>query len=257
MHDNHPAAGLDLKGLTEAVMDNLFNVPEALLLERALLALAGDPVLMQMFPDISKPMDEYVRARGTGDNAEREYALLTLYLSLHTLGSGYSASEAMKLKRAEGISNLPGGMFPLVAASRMVCDETAFMDLGAGNGLQGLLLQSMRPHKITIQVELSLGLIEVGRIFQHALGISEDRVQWICGDIAEQELGLADLIYMYRPLKPYGMGKQLYEGVAQRLSALKTEVTVLSVADCLGSMLGEDFRLVCSNEFFSCYRGPK
>ena len=258
--DPHPDLNPDLTrnlgSLAEAVINNLFNVPEALVLEGALVRIASDAEVVRSFPDVSKPLDEYRQAESRNDPAQRECALLELYLCLHALGSEYSELEHEKLRQAEGISNLPGGMFPIVAASRLLGPDNACMDLGAGNGLQGLLLQSLLPHRKTSQVELSGKMIEAGKMFQRALGINADRVEWICGDIASQDLAGVDLLYMYRPLKPYGKGIELYEEVARRLSALDTEVTVLSVADCLGKFLNKDFNLIYSNEFFSCYRGP-
>ncbi len=245
-----------LERLTARVMDNLFNVPEALALEGALLQIANDPDVKRSYPEVLKPADEYVRARDTEDTSGREYALLELYLRIHALGSGYSGTEAVRLKNAEGIGNLPGGMFPIVAASRIISHKMTSIDLGAGNGLQGLLLQSISPHKRTIQVELSSGMIEAGKMFQRALGIGPERVKWVCGDITGQVLDAVGLIYMYRPLKPYGDGMGVYEKVAARLSALHSDVMVVSVADCLGKFLSEDFSLIYSNEFFSCYHGP-
>lgn len=254
MHDKTP--DLDLKSLTEAVMDNLFNVPEALWLEKALISIASDAEVQRSYPDLEKPLSQYMHAKSENDPAQRECALLELYLSLHALGTGYSDHEARKLKQAVGINNLPGGMFPVVAASRLAGPDSVCMDLGAGNGLQGLLLQVLSPHRKTIQVELSSGMIEAGKMFQRALGIDADRMEWICGDIALQDLGGVDLIYMYRPVKPHGKGSVLYDEVARKLSALDAEVTVVSVADCLGKFLHDDFQCIYSNEFFSCYRGP-
>ncbi len=248
----------ELDRLSEAVIANLFNVPEALELEKALVSIASDKNVMSSFPQVSRPLDDYDKARRTAtkDLVGREYALLELYLVLHGLGSGYSSYEARLMADAEGIINLPGGMLPVVAASLLSSPEMTSMDLGAGNGLQGLLLQSLCPHRKTFQVELSGSMIETGKLFQRALGIHTDRVQWICGDIATQDIAGIDLLYMYRPLKPHGKGRALYEDLAIRLSALDTEVTVLSVADCLGPFLGENFPRIYSNEFFSCYCGP-
>jgi len=78
-----------------------------------------------------------------------------------------------------------------------ITPDSVVVDLGAGNGLQGLLLQCLSPHRKTLQVELSSEMIRIGRLFQEALGISADRVEWIHDDIVNASIEAADIVYLY------------------------------------------------------------
>lgn len=243
-----------LKILCSAIIENLFAVPESLVLEESLMTIATNPVVLGAFPSIDTSVRYYERVRMSDDVSEREYGMLKLYLALHGLGSEYSDEQKQRLKKLAGITNLPGGMMPVVAASVLIGPDMVSMDLGAGNGLQGLLMQCLCPHKKCVQVELSSHMIDVGLMFQEALNMPSERIEWVCGDIAAQPLTDLDFIYMYRPLKPYAEGAGIYESVARKLGHAGRDLIVLSVADCLGQYLGEACTEFYSNEFFTCYR---
>ncbi len=243
----------NLKELDALVTDNLFLVPESAIFENALVSIASDPNVTAAFPFLKTSLFEYEKV-DSGDLIEREYRLLKLYLAIHNTGCDYSSSEADSLKDGAGITNLPGGMYPLIAAARLINENMTSMDLGAGNGLQGLLLQCLTPHRKTIQVELSTKMIEAGKLLHKALKIPQERVRWSAEDISEQRFGDLDFLYIYRPVKPHGEGKKLYEQVAGNLASLDKNITVLSVADCLGPYIKDSFSEFHSNEFFTIYR---
>jgi hypothetical protein len=243
-----------LDGLASSMEEDVFSVPEAALLEGALVTIAEDSEIRSMFPAVDMLLRCYASTRDAGERDEREYRLLRLYLGLHSLGTGYTPDEAGKITEAHGIANLPGGMLPVVAASRLIGSESASADLGAGNGLQGLLLQKLMPHRRTLLVELSSRLLDTGRMLEQALGIDEGKVEWVCGDILDADLSDIDLVYMYRPAKPYREGKALYENIAQRLSAASAGISILSVADCLGPYLGSEFALMHKDGYMTYYR---
>jgi hypothetical protein len=179
------------------LMEDIFLEEQTRTIERALIDLASDSAVQNELPDIIK---------------------------LHTAGSGYTSSERELLKEKSGISCLPGGISPLIMARPFIRPDTTVADLGAGNGLQGLLLQRIIPHKKTMQIEISAEMVRIGRIYQRALGIGEDRMEWINGDMADVSLEPVDFIYIYRPAKPYEGGNELYRAIARKLNALRKPI---------------------------------
>jgi hypothetical protein len=127
-------------------------------------------------------------------------------------------------------------------------------DLGAGNGLQGLLLQRLYPHARTLQLEISSRMIDIGRGLQSWLGIPEDRVEWRCGDLLEAPLEDVDLLYLYRPVRPDGPGRRFYENLAGRLERAPGQVVVFSIADCLGEFLSDRFERFYGDGHLTCFR---
>jgi SAM-dependent methyltransferase len=243
---------LRLEAIFENVKRNVFSEKQAFTLERALLALAADGAVRSELPDIGWYADVYLSAREAGDTLEHECALIDLYTRLHGAGSRYSRVEQEILEKRQGITCHPGGMLPLIMAETLLGPDSVVADLGAGNGLQGLLLQRMRPHRKTMQIELSAEMIRVGRMFQNALGIGEDRVEWVHGDIANAPLDAVDLVYLYRPAKPHEGGNELYREIARRLNAIEKTMVVISVADCISKYLSKNFSVLYSNEHLAC-----
>ncbi len=190
---------------------------------------------------------------GSGSAEACEALLLELYSRLHELGSSYSAEERMRLDSIHGYINYPGGLSPILQARSWLRPESTSVDLGAGNGLQGILLQELYPHRRTIQVELSGELIATGRKIQALLGIPVERLVWAHTDIASVSLRSVDFVYLYRPARPTGEGEALYRRIAENLEAAPFDVVVFSVADCLGSYLGGGFCRIYTDGHLSCY----
>jgi hypothetical protein len=112
------------------------------------------------------------------------------------------------------------------------------VDYGAGNGLQGLLLQHLYPHRLTTLVELSGSMIEKGKVLQGMLGIPAERIEWVHGSVEEVSPRAFEFIYLYRPLRPEGeAGRRFYEWFAGELEDAEGSVTIFSVADCLREFL--------------------
>lgn len=223
------------------------------LVGQALSELAEDTAVNADIPDIRRALALYRSTLASDAVDEQESALLTLYMQLHTAGSRYAPEELVLLKARGGYHNYPGGISPLIMAGPYITPETVFIDLGAGNGLQGLLVQRIYPHKRTIHVELSAEMIRVGRVFQRALGISKDRVDWIHGDIIDTPLCEADFIYLYRPSLSSRNGAALYRSVAESLSGLCRPVVIFSVADCLGPFLDSRFSVFYTDGHLTCF----
>jgi hypothetical protein len=114
-------------------------------------------------------------------------------------------------------------------------------------------MQYLWPHRKTLQVELSSGLIRMGREFQRSLGVPDDRVEWMQRDIVEVPIQGADLVYLYRPARPYAEGNTLYRAIAAMLSKARRPLAVISVADCLERFLNRDFSALYRNEHISVF----
>lgn len=236
------------------LQEGVYNEPLADVVEDALIRIALHPAVKQHAPSGAKMAEHLMEFREAGDPSVRENALISLYNCLHAAGAVYKDHEEQTLNAWNGLGCIPGGLLPLFIVRHLIGPESVTADLGAGNGLQGLLIQALRPHQQTFLVEISESLIETGRIYQQALGFAPDRILWENGDIADTDLREVDLVYLYRPIRPQGEGNVLYKAVAQKLAENNRSVTVVSMADCLGRFLDESFKNIYSNEFVEIYR---
>ncbi|MDQ7787869.1 MAG: class I SAM-dependent methyltransferase [Thermodesulfovibrionales bacterium] len=222
-------------------------------LTKSLLALATNTAVQKEFPDLDHYVKNLMGALQTGDIPLTENALLSLYTRLHGAGARYSPEERERLSKRKGYACYPGGLSPLIRAVQFIRPDSVVADLGAGNGLQGLLLQCICPHRKTIQVEISSALIRVGQIFQHTLGIEADRIEWIHDDIVHVSIEEADFIYLYLPAKPLDGGKEVYEAIARKLNRTEKPIVIFSIADCLAGFLGRRFSVVYTDGHLTCF----
>jgi len=218
-----------------------------------LLELAADAAVAAEIPDVSRYAGNLLGALDRQSSQEAEQALIDLYVRLHVAGSAYSPAERILLDRRSGYSSHPGGLQPLLAAGKYIGPGSVVADLGAGNGLQGLLLQRLYPHRKTLQVELCGDMIRVGRLFQRVLGIGKDRVEWLHDDILNAPFETADFVYIYRPSNPVGRGRDFYRQIAGKLAAATKPLVVLSVADCLAEFLDGCFSVAHSDGHLTCF----
>jgi len=232
----------------------MFSEKQIAIITQSLLKLASNRAVQAELPDVDQYMKNFMTEREKGDPTLQEYALLYLYARLHSAGSTYSPSEYELFKKRNAYSCHPGGLSPLILAEQFIKPESVIADLGAGNGLQGLLLQCLYPHHKTLQIELSSELIRVGRIFQGILGISDERIEWVHDDIINVSLESVDFIYLYRPVRPLEGGKQVYHTIANKLSLINKSLVVFSVADCLAEFLDKRFSIFYSDGHLTCYK---
>lgn len=223
------------------------------IITQSLLKLASDKDVQAKLPDIKEYVDNLMNEKEKGDIDSQEYALLCLYACLHRAGNKYSPSEIELFRKRNAYSCHPGGLSPLILAEQFINSESVVADLGAGNGLQGLLFQCLYPHRKTLQIELSSELIRVGRIFQKILGISDDRIEWIHDDIVNVSLEDVDFIYLYRPVRPLEGGREVYHIISKKLSAINKPLIIFSVADCLAEFLDERFSIFYSDGHLTCF----
>ncbi|MEW6213945.1 MAG: class I SAM-dependent methyltransferase [Nitrospirota bacterium] len=242
---------LDLN--TSLQLEDKFSEKQMAAIAQSLLELATTNSVRSELSDIDQYVKNFMVAMEEGDPISLEYALLNLYTCLHGVGSKYSPSERELLKKRDGYSCYPGGLSPLIMAEQFIRPESIVADLGAGNGLQGLLLQRICPHRRTLQIELSSEMIRIGRIFQQALGISTDRVEWIHDDIVNVSIEAADFVYIYRPARPLDSGNDLYQAIGRKLAAGNKPLVIFSVADCLAKFLDKRFSVFYTDGHLTCF----
>lgn len=219
----------------------------------SLLRLAADPDVRTESPEVAHYGEDLRHALEGKESLSVEIALFRLYEQMHAAGSAYSLYEKTLLAKRKGYSCHPGGLSPLIKAVEFMRSDSVVADLGAGNGLQGLLLQCLYPHRKTIQVEISSEMIRVGRIFQRVLGIGADRVEWVREDILNAAIGEVDLVYTYLPAKPIEGGREVYEVIARKLGEVKKPLIVFSVADCLSKFLDGQFSIFYRDGHLTCF----
>ncbi|MBU2512814.1 class I SAM-dependent methyltransferase [bacterium] len=238
-------------------MDTIFDDHNTLTqlkkIEGAFLALASDNSIIDDFPTIATAAKDYVSKSSQGYNDDTEIAFLNLYCEIHRSGSVYSSNEREQLDKKNGYFNHPGGISPLLHAKPYIDENTVLADLGAGNGLQGLLFQYLYPHQQTLQVELSTEMIHIGKKFQKALKIPEDKVRWVNDNIMNFELDEIDFLYLYRPSKPIKDGIALYKNLQAKLSNRNRSLTIFSIADCLKDFLPVQYKEFYNDGHLTCF----
>lgn len=221
---------------------------------RALIKLATDRAVRSELPQLDLHVCRFISSLEKGDPLSSESALVSLYSCLHSAGSRYSPAEQRHLKARGGYASYPGGFSPLIRAEPFIRPESRIADLGAGNGLQGLFFQSLYPHHKTLQIELSAEMIRLGMIFQHALGIEQDRVEWINDDIVNVPIHDIDFLYLYRPARPFEGGRDIYNAIAGKLLAGEKPRVIFSIADCLAEYLDDRFSVFYTDGHLTCFR---
>lgn len=190
------------------------------------------------------------------DSDELEEAFLSLYAHVHGHEAPYTKDERKRMDATGGYWAHAGGLSPILRAPPFLRPDSISCDLGAGNGLQGLLMQHLAPHRRTIQVELSHRMVEAGRHLQAWLGIADERVEWRVGDVCDFSPAGVDFLYLYRPLRPEGeAGRRFYTRLAGELSQGDRQVVIFSIADCLRDFLSPDrFEVFYGDGHLTCFR---
>ncbi|MGD9202631.1 MAG: hypothetical protein PVI26_13800 [Chitinispirillia bacterium] len=183
-----------------------------------------------------------------------EESFLQLYCAIHGNEAPYTSRERILINKTGGYWCHAGGISPIVKAYPWISKNTVSADFGAGNGIQGLLLQWLYPHKKTVQIEISSKMIESGKELQKWLSIPESKIQWISDDIMNHSPKKYDFIYLYRPLKPEALGIQFYSNFASDLSNSDKKVTIFSIADCLEDFLPPEFSKFYSDGHLTCFK---
>lgn len=221
-----------------------------------LATLPEPPDADQLFPQYPRLMDAFLTASRGSDGELFEERFLELYAHLHMHEAPYTTLERNRVDATGGYWSHAGGLSPILKAGSWIRPETISVDLGAGNGLQGLLMQKMYPHSRCCQIEISSAMVEIGRRLQDWLEIPPSQVEWRADDVLETSLGGWGFVYLYRPVRPQGPGESFYRRLANTLEKEPTEVVVFSIADCLGDFLPRTFECFYTDGHLTCYRKP-
>jgi len=206
------------------------------------------------FPSYADLKQRFLSAAGQEDPEAIEESFLELYAHLHMHEAPYSAEERARVNETGGYWCHAGGISPILKAGDWIQSDTVSADLGAGNGLQGLLMQHLYPHRLTIQVEISRRMVAIGKRLQRWLEVPEDRVRWVVGDIEHASVSEIDFLYLYRPVRPEGPGHDIYQRLADEIAASQRRVVIFSIADCLRDFLPTSFETFYSDGHLTCFR---
>jgi hypothetical protein len=216
------------------------------------LPVPPDP--FDLYPGYAALRDRFLAAIQGSDGEALEEAFLLLYAQIHGYEVPYTARERDRVIETGGYLSHVGGLSPILKAAPFITPETVSGDFGAGNGLQGLLMQTLTPHAKTVQIEISSRMAEAGRLLQAWLGVPEERVDWVVADVSEVSPAGMGFVYLYRPVRPNGPGEGFYRSFAAQLEASRKPVVVFSVADCLRPYLSTAFEVVFSDGHLTCFR---
>jgi hypothetical protein len=182
-----------------------------------------------------------------------EQAVTRFYAELHAADAVYSDEEQAALKQMSGYWCYAGGLTPLHAILPHLGPDTILADYGSGSGLQGLILQSLQPHRLTVQIELSSRMIEKGRRLQEMFGVPAGRVEWLQANILDVPPDRFDIVYMYRPCRPEGWGDAFYRRFAEGLGRAARRTLVFSVADSLRDYIQPPVRVLKDDGHLVCF----
>lgn len=220
-----------------------------------LIGLPSPPDPDGDFPRYSEYKERFLKAVEGEDPDEVEESFLLLYSHLHMHEARYTKEERERVDETGGYWAHAGGLSPVLKAGPWIHEDSKSMDLGAGNGLQGLLFQVLYPHKKTVQVEISSRMVEIGKRLQEWLNIPDERVEWVIGDVCDQSVEGADFIYLYRPVRPSTeAGRVFYEKLAAALEKAEKQVVVFSIADCLKSFLSSGHEPFYCDGHLTCFK---
>ncbi|PID78457.1 MAG: hypothetical protein CSA42_00315 [Gammaproteobacteria bacterium] len=231
----------------------LFFEPGIELVEKALIKIALDKNIISKIPGAFELAEKLSQVQNQQNFEERETLLIDLYLLLHKFGCGYSDMEQNFISEKKGIKWLPGGIMPIILTSYLMNEDYVFADLGAGNGLQGLILQSISPHKKTRLIEISESHLMAGRAYAKALGFNNESILFENNDILSSDFKDIDIFYMYRPARPMNGGKNFYIRLSEKFEQMEKEFFLVSVADCFEPFIKQDCLTVYSNEFMKVF----
>ena len=219
------------------------------------LNLSNPPEGHTTFPRFGKLQARLESAAQHGTGEEIEEAFLELYAHVHINEAHYTSKERRRMDEAGGYWNHAGGLSPVLKAAPCIRPDTVSADFGAGNSLQGLLLQLLYPHAKTVQIEISSRMADIGESLREWLGVAADRVEWVIDDVLNVSATGYDFIYLYRPVRPEGAGRDFYTRFAREVEAEENPPAIFSIADCLRDFLSKDcYEVFYGDGHLTCFR---
>jgi len=218
------------------------------------LVLPDPPDPHGVFSDWPRLRDRLAMSLDDRDPDAIEERFLELYAHLHMNEARYSSAERDQMDAAGGYWNHAGGMSPILKAQPWINENTVSADFGAGNGLQGLLLQTLYPHTETVQIEIASRMAEIGDGLREWLGIPNHRVRWVVEDVLEVPATGYGFVYLYRPVRPEGPGRAFYTRFAREVEAEENPPVIFSIADCLRQFLSDRYEIFYRDGHLTCFR---
>jgi hypothetical protein len=252
--DFNTAAELELAGRLTSTGRDPGEADRLARLILLFLILPDPPDCAAIFPRFGALRDRLETTVFGGTVDELEDAFLELYAHLHMNEAPYSAEERRRLDEAGGYWNHAGGLSPILKAKPWIEQETISADFGAGNGLQALLLQVLYPHRRTAQIEISKRAAEIGRGLQEWLRVPPERVEWIADDVRNVAATGYDFIYLYRPVRPEGPGRDFYARFAREVESEEKPPVIFSIADCLRDFLSDRYEVFYGDGHLTCFK---
>jgi hypothetical protein len=252
--------GLDATTLAERFAMAGWDVGEATRFARLVglfLELPDPPDSDHLFPQHARLRERLADTVENGDTDEVEERFLELYTHLHMNQAPYSNQERSRMDAAGGYWNHAGGLSPILKAEPWIRPDTVSADFGAGNGLQGLLLQVLYPHAKIVQIEISARMAEIGDALRAWIGVPSDRVEWITDDVLNITAAGYDFIYLYRPVRPEGLGRDFYTRFAHEVESEETPPIIFSIADCLRDVLSDRYEIFYGDGHLTCFKPRK
>jgi hypothetical protein len=216
--------------------------------------LPDPPDPFHLYPHYAEMKHRFLESIDGDETEALEEAFLLLYAHIHGYEVPYTPDERSRMADTGGYLSHVGGLSPILKAAPFIEPDTVSGDFGAGNGLQGLLIQKLAPHVRTLQIEISSRMVESGKLLQGWLGIPEGRVEWVVGDVCDVSPAGLDFIYLYRPVRPSGPGEEFYRSFAAQLETCEKPVVIFSIADCLRPYLSPRFEVFYSDGHLTCFR---
>lgn len=218
------------------------------------LILPNPPDVASLFPRFEALRSRLEALTLDGNGEELEDAFLELYAHLHMNEAPYTSDERRRMDEAGGYWNHAGGLSPILKAAPWIGRETVSADFGAGNGLQSLLLQVLYPHTKTVQIEISARMIEIGEGLREWLGVAADRVEWIVDDVRNISAAGYGFVYLYRPVRPEGAGREFYTRFASEVESEESPPVIFSIADCLRDFLSDRYEVFYRDGHLTCFK---
>jgi hypothetical protein len=220
------------------------------------LILPNPPDWETSFPRFEELRDRLESLISKGSAEDLEDAFAELYAHVHMNEASYTTDERRRMDAAGGYWNHAGGLSPIIKAKPWIHPETVSADFGAGNGLQGLLLQVLYPHRRAVQIEISARMAEIGDALRQWLNVPADRVEWVVDDVLNVPATGYDFIYLYRPVRPEGPGREFYARFAREVESETSPPIIFSIADCLRDFLTDRYEVFYGDGHLTCFR-PK
>ena len=219
------------------------------------LVLPDPPESDKLFPRFGELRGRLESAVARGEAEALEESFLELYAHLHMNEALYTSHERARMDESGGYWNHAGGLSPILKAEPWIGSDTVSADFGAGNGLQGLLLQVLYPHRKTVQIEISQRAVEIGREICDWLRVPAERIEWVVDDVLDAAAAGYDFIYLYRPVRPDGPGRKFYTRFADEVESEERPPVIFSIADCLREFLSEDrYEVFYSDGHLTCFK---